>query len=61
MLRLVAKDLDTTAADFSTVLGLAVLDVEVVDRLRLLAAAQERDCTIDGDTVTADGTRFHLV
>lgn len=60
MLRLVSKDLDTTAADCSTVLGLAVLGVEVVDRLYLIAAVQERNCTVDDDTVTADDTRFHL-
>jgi hypothetical protein len=41
--------------------GLAALDVEVVDRPRLLAAAQERSCTIEGDTVTVCGTRFNLV
>ena len=41
--------------------GLAALDVEVADRDRLLAAAQQRGCTVQGDTVTVCGTRFHLV
>lgn len=41
--------------------GLAALDVEVVDRDRLLNAARERGCPIEGDTVTVCGTRFHLV
>jgi glyoxalase-like protein len=41
--------------------GLASLAVEVVDRDRLLATAAARGCTIEGDTVTVCGTRFHLV
>jgi len=41
--------------------GLAALYVEVVDRPRLLAAAADRGCAIEGDTVTVCGTRFHLV
>jgi len=41
--------------------GLGGLDIEVVDRAHVLAAAADSSCSIDGDTVTVCGTRFRLV
>jgi len=41
--------------------GLGGLDVEVVDRDRLLAAAEARGCKTSDDLVTVCGVRFHLV
>ena len=41
--------------------GLGGLDVAVVDRDRLLAAAEERGCRVADDLVLVCGTRFRLV
>ena len=41
--------------------GLGGVDVEVVDRDRLLAAAEERGCRTSDDVVMICGTRFRLV
>lgn len=41
--------------------GLGGLDVEVADRERLLAAAEERGCRVSDDLVMVCGTRFRLV
>ena len=41
--------------------GLGGLDVAVVDRERLLSAAQARGCRVSDDLVMASGVRFRLV
>jgi hypothetical protein len=41
--------------------GLGGIDVEVVDRARLLAAAEARGCEVSDETVMICGTRIRLV
>ena len=41
--------------------GLGGVDLAVADRARVLRAAEERQCRVDGDRVLVCGTRFRLV
>lgn len=40
--------------------GLGGIDLQVRDTAAVLAAARERGCAVEGNTVMAAGTRFHL-
>ncbi len=41
--------------------GLGGVDLAVIDRARVLRAAEQRGCRVDDDLVTVCGTRFRLV